>query len=141
MQLETARLQIRPFALDDAPAIHRILDLTFGDGTRVEDGDALRERQSWVQWNVLNQQWHARLAQPPYGDLAGVSKRTQTVIGAVGYVPCLDRFEQLPGLRGAGGPASTRVPPGPAANFSGSADGMAVRTCSESPRGDCEPVA
>ncbi len=73
MQLETARLQIRPFALDDAPAIHRILDLTFGDGTRVEDGDALRERQSWVQWNVLNQQWLARLAQPAYGDLAVVS--------------------------------------------------------------------
>lgn len=102
MHIETARLQIRPFVSDDAPVIHRILDLAFGDGTRVADGDALRERQSWVRWNALNQQWHAQLHQPPYGDLAVVSKRAQTIIGAVGYVPCLNLFEQLPGLRATG---------------------------------------
>ncbi len=36
------------------PAIHRIMELTFGDGSKVEDAAALEERRSWVEWQILN---------------------------------------------------------------------------------------
>lgn len=99
MQLETPRLLIRPFVPDDAPAIHRVLDRAFGDGTRAEDPAALADRRSWVEWNALNARWHAALGQPPYGEQAVVRKDEDALVGAVGYVPCLDRFGRLPGLR------------------------------------------
>ena len=38
----------------------------------------------------------ARLHQPPYGERAVVLKPAGLLIGACGFVPCLDRFEQLP---------------------------------------------
>jgi hypothetical protein len=55
--IETTRLIIRPFMPDDLRPIHRILDQTFGDGSQVTDEAALRERQSWLQWSILNQEW------------------------------------------------------------------------------------
>ncbi len=47
--------------------------------------------------------------QPPYGDRAVVLKSTNTVIGAVGYVPCFDVFEQIPGLQRGEAPSDDRV--------------------------------
>jgi len=46
---DTKRLIIRRFEPRDLPAIHRILDQTFGDGARVDEAGALRERESWLQ--------------------------------------------------------------------------------------------
>jgi RimJ/RimL family protein N-acetyltransferase len=97
--IETKRLVIRTFILDDLPAIHRILDQTFGDGSQVDDQAALQERQSWLQWSILSQEWLPKLYQPPYGDQAIILKPTGTVIGSVGYVPLLMPFEQIPELR------------------------------------------
>lgn len=97
--LETNRLVIRAFIPDDLPVIHRILDQTFGDGSQVEDQAALQERQSWLQWSILSQEWLPRLYQPPYGDRAIVLKRTGEVIGSAGYVPLLMPFDQVPELR------------------------------------------
>src|SRR5262249_55004083 len=108
--LETARLVIRPFVLDEAPIIHCILDQTFGDGTRSSDPAALAERRSWVQWSILNQEWLPNLHQPPYGERAVVAKATQTLIGAVGYVPCLAPFEQFPALCETAGPSGFFTP-------------------------------
>jgi ribosomal-protein-alanine N-acetyltransferase len=108
--LETPRLIIRPFTLDEAPIIHRILDQTFGDGTQSSDPAALDERRSWVQWSILNQEWLPNLHQPPYGDRALVEKATQTLIGSVGYVPCLAPFEQLPALRDTAQPSGFATP-------------------------------
>lgn len=105
MQLHTERLLIRTFTADDTATIHRILDQAFGDGSRVNDPAALAERASWVQWQILNHAWHRQLYQPLYGELAVVLRETQAVIGAVGLVPCLDRFEQLPALQR--GPVAT----------------------------------
>ncbi len=96
--LETQRLLIRPFIMEDLPAIHRILDLTFGDGSKIDDAAALRERSSWLHWSMLNQEWFPKMHQPPYGDRAIVLKATSAVIGSVGYVPVLDVHEQIPGL-------------------------------------------
>jgi len=96
--IETNRLVIRSFMLDDLAAIHRILDQTFGDGSKVDDKAALQERQSWLQWSMLNQVWLPQLHQPPYGDRAITLKATDELIGSVGYVPQLDVYEQIPEL-------------------------------------------
>jgi ribosomal-protein-alanine N-acetyltransferase len=103
--IETNRLVIRRFMLDDLPVIHRILDQTFSDGSKVDQQTALLERQSWLQWSILNQEWLPRLHQPPYGDRAIILKATRELIGSVGYVPLLDVYEQIPEL-------ASSTPPG-----------------------------
>ncbi|GCE15166.1 alanine acetyltransferase [Tengunoibacter tsumagoiensis] len=98
--LETERLIIRPFTLNDLDDIHQILDVDllaaeFGtEGANTRD-----ERKSWLQWTILSYEELAKLNQPPYGDRAVVLKQTQQVIGACGFVPCFRAFEQLPSLR------------------------------------------
>jgi RimJ/RimL family protein N-acetyltransferase len=103
-QIESQRLIIRPFSLEDLAVIHRILDQTFGDGTRVDDQAALQERQAWLHWSMLNQEWLPKLYQPPLGDRAVVLKTTGQLIGAAGYVPLLCPFEQIPELGGEAAP-------------------------------------
>ena len=107
--LETSRLFIRPLAPDDLHAIHRILDRTFGDGSKIADEEALNERRSWLEWSRLSAEWLPKMFQPPYGDRAVVLKRTGEVIGAAGLVPCFDVFEQIPGLSRGGRPSVYRV--------------------------------
>ena len=110
--LETSRLIIRAFQPDDLHAIHRILDLTFGAGSKITNEHALNERRSWLEWSRLSAEWLPKMFQPPYGDRAVVLKRTDEVIGAVGLVPCFDVFEQIPGLSRGGPPGAvaTRAP-------------------------------
>jgi RimJ/RimL family protein N-acetyltransferase len=72
--------------------------LTFGDGSKINDEAALNERRSWLEWSRLSAEWLPKMFQPPYGDRAVVLKGRNAVIGAVGLVPCLDVFEQIPGL-------------------------------------------
>ena len=93
--LETSRLIIRSFQPDDLRAIHRILDRTFGDGSKIDDEDALNERRLWLDWSRLSAEWLPKMFQPPYGDRAVVLKQTDEVIGAVGLVPCFDVFPWL----------------------------------------------
>ena len=95
MKLETARLIIRGFEAADLKTIQRILEQTFDDGV------ALSERQAWLQWSKLNDEWFPKMHQTPYGDRAIVLKATSEVIGSVGYVPVHAPFDQIPDLRGA----------------------------------------
>ena len=111
LTLTTDRLLIRCFEPDDLPVIHRILDHTFGDGSRVDDPAALRARRSWLEWSILSEKWLAELHQPPYGDRAITLRASGEVIGAVGYVPLLMPFEQMPDLGGAALPAAARSTP------------------------------
>jgi RimJ/RimL family protein N-acetyltransferase len=97
--LETARLNIRPFTMNDLESFHRISDLCFGDGTKRNDAAAIEANRRMLQWKVLNEEMLAQLYQPPYGDRAVVLRETDAVIGAVGYVPCLDRFDVIEALR------------------------------------------
>ena len=99
IQLETSRLKIRPFVAEDLETIHAILEQSFGDGSLVHDPAALAERNSWLQWSMLSQEWLPKMHQPPYGDLAVVLKESQELIGSVGLVPCLSPFDQIPALR------------------------------------------
>jgi ribosomal-protein-alanine N-acetyltransferase len=96
--IETERLEIRPFVMDDLTLIHHILDQTFGSRDKIDDQIALQERRSWLEWSILNQKWFPQQHQPPYGDRAIVLKSTRVLIGSIGYVPLLDVYEQIPEL-------------------------------------------
>ena len=58
-----------------------------------------------MEWSILSQEWFPRLRQPPYGERAVEIKATGQTIGGVGYVPCLNIFEQIPDLCDAGSPS------------------------------------
>jgi ribosomal-protein-alanine N-acetyltransferase len=95
--LETTRLIIRPFVMEDLDAAHRLFDIELNaDDVGAEKMGTKKERSEWLQWTVLNYMQLAKLNQPPYGDRAIILKSTGTLIGACGYVPCLNAFEQMP---------------------------------------------
>lgn len=95
--LVTTRLLIRPFEMKDLEDIHRILDVELKDeDTGSEKMEGLSHRAEWLQWTVLNYRQLAKLNQPPYGDRAIVLKESGQLIGACGFVQCLDAFEQCP---------------------------------------------
>jgi ribosomal-protein-alanine N-acetyltransferase len=97
--LKTARLRVRPFVMEDLPALHWLLDVELADSDlRVDKMETLAERTQWLQWATLNYAQLAKMRQPPYGDRAIVLAATAQLIGACGFVPCLDVFEQLPGF-------------------------------------------
>lgn len=53
--LETERLLIRPFTLDDLDAIYQILDVELSDAELGTEGAMARdERRRWLEWSVLN---------------------------------------------------------------------------------------
>ncbi|HVA88647.1 MAG TPA: GNAT family N-acetyltransferase [Chloroflexota bacterium] len=98
--LETDRLVIRPFVMDDLDTIHRILDVELAEAETGAEGAKTRdERTAWLRWTTLAYEELARLNQPPYGERAIALRGTGEVIGACGYVPCLDAFGQISALR------------------------------------------
>ena len=100
--LETDRLLVRPFTMDDLAAIHQILDVELAaDEGAPANGDVFAERQRWLEWTVMSYEELARLHQPPYGDRAIVLKESGGLIGACGLAPSLDAFGQLPAFQAA----------------------------------------
>ncbi len=97
-ELDTNRLLIRPFVLDDLAAAWAINNRCFGDGARARDPAAIAAYRPMLQWQVANTQMLAELYQPPFGDRAVVLKSTGAVIGQVGYVPCVDSYDRIPAL-------------------------------------------
>jgi RimJ/RimL family protein N-acetyltransferase len=94
--IETSRLIIRPFIMDDLESVHQILDLELKNSDfGTEGSQTFVERERWLQWTVLNYEQLSMLNQPPYGERAIVEKDSKRLIGVCGYVPCLDYFEQL----------------------------------------------
>lgn len=99
--LETTRLLIRPFAMEDLPNVHRLFDIDLQDADLGTDKvETLAERAQWLEWAVLNYAQLAKLHQPPYGDRAVILKSTGQLVGSCGFVPCLNAFEQLPYFAG-----------------------------------------
>jgi RimJ/RimL family protein N-acetyltransferase len=95
--LETARLLIRPFVMEDLTDVHRLFDVELlGADLGTDNVETLAERARWLEWTVLNYAQLAKLHQPPYGDRAVILKSTGQLIGSCGFVPCLNAFEQLP---------------------------------------------
>jgi RimJ/RimL family protein N-acetyltransferase len=99
LSLTTPRLLIRPFTLDDLPAVHQMLDL---DPARNDPGSygslTLEQRSDWLCWTILSYAQLAWLHQPPTYDLAIELRATGALIGACGFAPCLAEFGQLPSL-------------------------------------------
>jgi [ribosomal protein S5]-alanine N-acetyltransferase len=99
LSLTTPRLLIRPFTLDDLPAVHQMLDL---DLARNDPGSygalSLEQRQDWLRWTIQSYEQLAWLHQPPYYDLAIELRATGQLVGACGFAPCLAEFGQLPSL-------------------------------------------
>jgi RimJ/RimL family protein N-acetyltransferase len=89
--LETDRLVIRPFVLDDAAEFKRLLDDAFGHQSYgAEDRTRLL-----LEYNVIADSAHDLLHQTPYEDRAIVLKSDGSLIGAVGFAACLAPFGQL----------------------------------------------
>ena len=106
--LETERLLIRPFRMEDLDAIHQMLNIDLLTADFGTEGAMTRdERQLWLRWTVLSYEELAKLYQPPYGERAVVLKQTQQVIGACGFVPCFGPFGQLPSGHSADQDAET----------------------------------
>ena len=101
--LATKHLIIRPFEMEDLTEVHRLLDIELRlSNLGAEKMGTLEERAEWLKWTVLNYSQLANLHQPPYGDRAVVLRSTALLIGACGFVPCLNPFDQLPSLAPAG---------------------------------------
>jgi ribosomal-protein-alanine N-acetyltransferase len=94
--LETERLLIREFVIEDLQALPRVLDV------EVSQADSRAEMQRWLEWTILGYEQLPKLHQPPYGDRGIALKSTGELIGACGFAPNLDPFDQLPALRAAG---------------------------------------
>jgi [ribosomal protein S5]-alanine N-acetyltransferase len=109
-EFATSRLLIRPLAMADLEAIHRVLQRAFGEANDAADSGALAERQSWLEWTIRSYEWHAKLHQPPYGERAVVLHSSGELIGAVGYVPSFAPFEQIPVFQTGNAPPGFATP-------------------------------
>jgi [ribosomal protein S5]-alanine N-acetyltransferase len=101
LNLQTERLQIRNFTMEDFEIYHRIWNEGFG---QTDD----QGHQDWMEWTVRNYAALASLHQPPYGDRAVVLKSTGELIGGIGLVPAFGPFDTLPYFR----ERSTQLPTG-----------------------------
>lgn len=99
--LETARLIIRPFVMEDLDEIHRIFDLE-----AMIEPQPLEERRAWLEWSVRSYTELEKLSQAPYGDRAVVLKDDGRLIGSVGLVPLIGPFGQLPYFGGSSRPCA-----------------------------------
>jgi RimJ/RimL family protein N-acetyltransferase len=77
-QLETERLIIKPYTLDDLQARHQLVNEAFGE-------TSLEDTQRWLSWTVANYRELSELYQPPYGDYA-IALKSGELIGSVGLV-------------------------------------------------------
>jgi len=94
--LETDRLRIRPFVLDDAAEYRRLLDEAFGRASdRAEDTTRLL-----LEYHVIADKAHDALHQTPYEDRAIVLKSDGNLIGSVGFAACLAPFGQIASFGG-----------------------------------------
>jgi GNAT superfamily N-acetyltransferase len=90
--LHGARVHIRPYQHSDLAGIVQLFDDITDLATL---SPAVRERRAaWLAWAGANHDELARLDQPPYGDRALVLTESDTYIGSVGLVPCLDVYGQ-----------------------------------------------
>ena len=101
--LETERLLIRPFVLDDLEACHQLFDVEARMEVQLH-----AERKRWLEWSVMNYDELVKLDQPPYGDRAVVLKSTGQLVGSVGLVPYIAPFGLLPSFGDVAGSAAAR---------------------------------
>ena len=94
--LETERLWIRPFTMQDLAAVHEIYHAIGWVDAEHSPGEQVEALRPWLHWNTINHVQQAKLNQPPYGERAVTLKPTGQLIGVCGLVPSFDTFSQLP---------------------------------------------
>ena len=67
--LETERLIVRPFTIDDLDDIYQILVFDLNWSASDEHPQTLNERKEWLQWTIMSYAQHASLLKRPPGDL------------------------------------------------------------------------
>ena len=90
--LETDRLIIRAFTLEDGDVYSRLLDAAFGP----DSYGSPEAKHVIFEYQVAAAAGLALLHQPPYGDRAIVLRSSGEIVGSVGFAPCLMPFGQLP---------------------------------------------
>lgn len=96
--LESERLIIRPFVIEDAALIGPIVHSIDPSGKLIDydaSADTYEEDLAYVQKAIATGEYFASLYQPPYGDRAVVLKSEQKLIGTIGLVPVHAPFTQL----------------------------------------------
>lgn len=93
--LETERLVVRAFALDDLDDVYRIIDCDCSGRRFLDDEAAKRRRKDWLEWNRLGYEQQARLGHPPLGERAVTLKSDGRLIGVCGLVPSFGPFRRL----------------------------------------------
>lgn len=106
--LETERLVVREYTLDDLEPFCRLMGELYRDPADHDDERFVAEQRQFLQWTVLCYDGFARLNQPPYAERAIVLRATGEMIGSVGFVPVLDALGQMPSLRPPGDEATAR---------------------------------
>lgn len=94
--LETERLHIRRFTLDDLDASLTLLSPADRRENPALDREARAQQAAWLRWQVGSYDALERLYQPPYGDRAVVLRATGALIGQVGLVQAYGPFGTLP---------------------------------------------
>lgn len=95
--LETQRLLVRPFRGEELEAVHRLLDIELQeDNLPATPLPSREERAAWLEWTVLGYRQLALLHQPPLGDRGVALKGSGELIGACGFTPVMNAFEQIP---------------------------------------------
>ena len=90
--LETDRLIIRAFKLQDGDTYVRLLDAAFG----ADSYGSPEAKRVMFEYQVAANGGLALLHQPPYGDRAIVLRSGGEIVGSIGFAPCLMPFGQLP---------------------------------------------
>src|SRR4030095_15288958 len=93
--LETSRLLIRPLKTEDSTQYQALVNASVESSNNGPP-------EELFEWYRLSAPLQAMLYQPPYGDRALVLNPTDKLIGAAGFVPCLDFFSLIPELQISG---------------------------------------
>ena len=105
--LETERLWIRPFTIDDAETAYQVsASIGWVDPDQTEAEQRAAEAE-YIQWLSLNHKQLALLYQPPYGDRAVALKETNRLIGKCGLVPYVAKLGVFPFFGGQPNPKDT----------------------------------
>lgn len=98
--LETERLRIRPFTLTDLDNAYQLAKANSWVDKSLTPPEQLEAQNHYVQWNSLNHQALANLAQPPTGDRIVELKTTGEFIGSCGINSIWLPIGQLPAFGG-----------------------------------------
>jgi len=92
--LQTDRLLVRDFSLDDVERVHEVMIRAWQEAPRDPAGHLAR-RHAWIEWSIRGYEQYASISQPPYGERAIALRAGGLLVGSIGVVPSMGPFGQL----------------------------------------------